>query len=189
MSANHKIVFTGPVSSGKTTAIAAVSDAMPVQTEARASDRTRYLKSHTTVAMDYGVMDLGEGEKLHLYGTPGQERFEFMWDILTEGVLGMVILIDDSDEDPMRRLLQYLTAFDEVLRESRFVVAVTKTDLTGTATLNHYHQKLEQYGYHAPVLEVDARSGSDVAVLLQCLLYSIDPGISVVQDGASNVGR
>lgn len=181
MSSHHKIVFTGPVSAGKTTAITAVSDTAPVQTEARASDRIRHLKTHTTVAMDYGVMDLGEGEKLHLYGTPGQERFEFMWDILTEGVLGMVILIDDSDLDPLRKLFQYLSAFDSVLRETRFVVAVTKTDLTGTATLQPYCEKLEQYGYRAPVMEVDARSREDVAMLLQSLLFSIDPGISVEQ--------
>lgn len=186
MMAHHKIVFTGPVSAGKTTAIAAISDTVPVKTEARASDKTRHLKTHTTVAMDYGVMDLGEGEKLHLYGTPGQERFEFMWEILTEGVLGMVILVDDSDADPLQRLFQYLSVFDPVLRETKFVVGVTKTDLTGTASLSEYYEKLEHYGYRAPVLEIDGRSREDVALLIQTLLFSIDPGISVEQHANFN---
>ena len=75
----NKIIFTGPVGVGKTTAIAALSDDPPVQTDASASDMTQDRKGHTTVAMDYGVIRLDEHTKVHLYGTPGQERFDFMW--------------------------------------------------------------------------------------------------------------
>ena len=74
----NKIIFTGPVGVGKTTAISALSDEPPVQTDASASDITLVRKGYTTVAMDYGVIHLDEETKVHLYGTPGQERFNFM---------------------------------------------------------------------------------------------------------------
>ncbi|MEE9356953.1 MAG: ATP/GTP-binding protein [Sedimenticolaceae bacterium] len=77
---NYKIIFTGPVGARKTTAINAVSDTPVIMTDEVASDMTRTRKKSTTVAMDYGVMNLGSGERVHLYGTPGQERFNFMWD-------------------------------------------------------------------------------------------------------------
>ncbi len=175
----HKIIFAGPVSAGKTTAIACVSDTPPVATEARARDKTRHLKSHTTVAMDFGVMDLGAGEKLFLYGTPGQPRFEFMWEILAEGVLGMVLLIDDSAPDALQKMFLYLNAFGGVIEKTRFVVGVTKTDLSGRVGLDRYYHKLEHYGYKVPVLEVDARDRRQVVLLLQALLYTIDPGVAV----------
>ena len=84
----NKIIFTGPVGVGKTTAIAALSDEPPVQTDASASDMTAVRKGYTTVAMDYGLIQLDENTKIHLYGTPGQERFDFMWDILSQGSMG-----------------------------------------------------------------------------------------------------
>ena len=82
---HNKIIFSGTVGAGKSTAIAALSDIPPVATEAVATDETSQLKKTTTVAMDYGVLNLPDGEKVMLYGTPGQERFSFMWDILSEG--------------------------------------------------------------------------------------------------------
>jgi len=72
----NKIIFTGPVGVGKTTAIAALSDEPPIQTDASASDMTAVRKGYTTVAMDYGLIQLDENTKIHLYGTPGQERFD-----------------------------------------------------------------------------------------------------------------
>src|SRR5690606_3823761 len=78
----YKILFTGPVGAGKTTAITSLSDTPPVLTESLASDGTMRRKPTTTVALDYGVMRLSVKDQLHLYGTPGQERFDFMWDIL-----------------------------------------------------------------------------------------------------------
>src|SRR5690554_7751801 len=73
----YKIIFTGPVGAGKTTAIAAISDKPPISTDEAASDMTTSRKSQTTVAMDYGVKYLDNSDILHLYGTPGQERFNF----------------------------------------------------------------------------------------------------------------
>ena len=93
MKEDNKIVFTGPVGVGKTSAIAALSDVPIISTDARASDMTINRKGHTTVAMDYGILNLEGGGKVHLYGTPGQERFDFMWEILTTGGLGLILML------------------------------------------------------------------------------------------------
>lgn len=175
--AHHKILFSGPVGAGKTTAIAAISDMAPVATEARAQDSTRLLKEHTTVAMDYGVMELDGGEKVHLYGTPGQPRFDFMWDILAEGGLGIILLIDNNDSSSMSQLALFLDAFGEVIRRTQLVVGVTKMDLKQTPTLVDYVHRLEDAGFRAPVLEADVRQRRDVGLLIEALLYSIDPGL------------
>ncbi|MCG8122869.1 MAG: ATP/GTP-binding protein, partial [Candidatus Thiodiazotropha taylori] len=100
----HKIIFTGPVGAGKTTAISVLSDIVPVTTDEMASDMTKDLKQQTTVAMDYGLMRINESERVHLYGTPGQERFNFMWEVLTQGGLGLVLLIDNSRKEPFQDL-------------------------------------------------------------------------------------
>ena len=68
----HKIIFTGPVGSGKSTAIQAYSGVAPVITDVRPTDMTLSMKDHTTVAMDYGMIQLDDETRVHLYGTPGQ---------------------------------------------------------------------------------------------------------------------
>ncbi|MBK1724606.1 GTP-binding protein [Thiocystis violacea] len=176
---DHKIIFTGPVGAGKTTAIASVSDAPAVSTDARASDMTRSMKSTTTVAMDYGLMKLEGGEKVHLYGTPGQERFDFMWSILTEGGLGLVLLIDDSRPNPLGDMEFFVNAFDGFIRETQLAVGITKMDLGAGSRLPVYHDYLQRAGLLVPVFEVDARKRSDITILLEALFFALDPGLEV----------
>lgn len=172
----HKIIFTGPVGAGKTTAIGSISDIPVVGTESRASDDVAKQKATTTVAMDYGVMKLGEGLKVHLYGTPGQERFNFMWDIITIGGLGMVILIDNDGKDPLADLEFYVRAFDTFIKRNALVVGVTRMDTSARPGLYSYHTRLKELGVKAPVFEVDARTRADVSIMLQALLAMLDPG-------------
>lgn len=114
----NKIIFTGPVGVGKTTAIAAISDEAPVQTDASASDMTLDRKRNTTVAMDYGVISLDEDTKVHLYGTPGQERFNFMWEILSQGSMGLVLLLDNARTNPLKDLEFFLHSFRGLLEKA-----------------------------------------------------------------------
>ena len=107
----NKIIFTGPVGVGKTTAIAALSDEPPVQTDASASDMTAVRKGYTTVAMDYGLIQLDENTKIHLYGTPGQERFDFMWDILSQGSMGLILLLDNTRGNPVIERFEIFLGF------------------------------------------------------------------------------
>jgi uncharacterized protein len=175
MSLYNKIIFTGPVGAGKTTAIASLSDVPPVKTDEHASDMTRNRKAATTVALDYGVMNLAGREKIHLYGTPGQERFDFMWDILTTGGIGLVLLLDNTRADPFQDMRFFLTKFKDFIEATSLVIGVTQTDVSPTPFLSEYHRQLEGTGFKPPIFEVDARRKAEVSMLVQALLYSIDP--------------
>jgi signal recognition particle receptor subunit beta len=179
--AQHKIIFAGPVGAGKTTAISSISDIPPVATDEVASDMTSGRKPRTTVAMDYGLMKLDGRERVHLYGTPGQERFDFMWDILTTGGLGLVLLLDNTRPNPFMDMTFYVVGFRELIEKTRMVVGVTRMDERREPGLERYNAHLKTLGLKAPVFEVDARERRDVAILVQALLYSIDPGVA---DGA-----
>lgn len=90
-----KIVVTGPVGVGKTTFISTISEIETVATEANISDGTGTAsKTTTTVGIDFGRLAVGGGMELYLFGTPGQQRFDFMWDITAEGALGVILLLD-----------------------------------------------------------------------------------------------
>lgn len=172
---NYKIIFTGPVGAGKTTAIGALSDIEVVATDACASDMTRRRKPTTTVAMDYGLMKLEGGERIHLYGTPGQERFDFMWNILTEGGIGLILLLDNSRSDPLQDLRFFVSAFGDFIARTGLAIGVTRRDLADRPGLADYHAELERLGIKPPLFEVDARQRRDVNQLVEALLYSLDP--------------
>jgi len=174
---HYKIIFTGPVGAGKTTAINSISDAPPIKTDAAASDMTKNRKSSTTVAMDYGVMNLDGGEKVHLYGTPGQERFDFMWDILTTGGIGLILLLDNTRADPFQDMRFFLEAFDKFISSTAVAIGVTQMDLSNKPTIDDYHRQLQAMSLKPPVFAVDAREYNDVSLLVQALLYSLDPGL------------
>ena len=174
---NYKIIFTGPVGAGKTTAIASMSDDAPVTTDEAASDMTRSRKKATTVAMDYGSMRLEGGEVIHLYGTPGQERFDFMWDILSTGGIGLVVLLDNTRADPFVDLRFFLDSFSEFINKTSVVIGVTQMDNSPQPTIADYHLAIKEMGLSPAIFEVDARESADVSLLIQSLLYSLDPGL------------
>lgn len=181
--ANYKIIFTGPVGAGKTTAIKSLSDEPPVSTDESASDMTKDRKASTTVALDYGILNLAGGEKIHLYGTPGQERFDFMWDILSSGGIGLILLLDNTRADPFQDLRFFLDAFKGFIEQTKVVIGVTQMDLSPRPSIEDYHLQLHGMGKNVPIFEVDARIRKDMTLLLQSLLYSLDPGLQETKDG------
>lgn len=177
----NKIIFAGPVGAGKTTAISAVSDIMVVGTEARASDDVSLRKDTTTVAMDYGILNLDNGTRVHLYGTPGQERFSFMWEILSEGAMGIVILIDSLRPDPLADLDYYLKAFAQPISRcgNAAVIGVTRTEQgTRSDLLDKFNERLAEIKLKLPVFEVDGRQRADVKQMLLALLTFLDSATS-----------
>lgn len=88
-----RLVITGPVGAGKTTFIRSISEITPVDTDRKATDETQFMKSKTTVAFDFGRLQFNPNMALHLYGTPGQSRFDFMWDILIRKAHGYMLLV------------------------------------------------------------------------------------------------
>jgi len=173
----YKIIFTGPVGAGKTTAIDSISDVPPVKTDAAASDMTKNRKAATTVAMDYGIMNLDDGEKIHLYGTPGQERFNFMWDILTVGGIGLVLLLDNTRADPFKDMQFFLDSFGKFISETSVAIGITQMDLSSKPSINDYHKYLQDSDLKPAIFAVDARVKNDVSLLVQALLFSLDPGL------------
>ncbi|MCB1237555.1 MAG: ATP/GTP-binding protein, partial [Verrucomicrobiae bacterium] len=140
---HRKIIFAGPVGAGKTTAICTVSEVEPILTDVAASDDTRKRKETTTVAMDYGRISLEGGERVHLYGTPGQERFDFMWEILIKGGGGLILMLDNARPDPLTDLRAYAESFSTFIKEQRLVIGVTRMDLKGDPTLDDYREFLD----------------------------------------------
>lgn len=171
----YKIIFSGPVGAGKSTAIKMLSDIDVVATEAKASDHVQQVKESTTVAMDYGRINLDANTMVHLYGTPGQERFSFMWDILSQGALGLVLLIDSSSASVDTDIKTYLGAFDKFLAENPVVIGLTRGDLSDCIDWETIHQTLAAMNIAAPVFEVDARNKDDINMLVEALVLSIDP--------------
>jgi signal recognition particle receptor subunit beta len=179
MSMEQKIIFAGPMGAGKTTAIAAVSDIAVVSTESAATDEVALRKANTTVAMDYGVLRLEGGSSVHLYGTPGQERFSFMWDILTEGGMGLVLMLDQARPDPLADLKLYHAAFRKFIDRTggALVVGVSRMDLRPGSSVSPIRESLQALGLNVPVFEVDARERQDVKQLLLALLVMLDPSL------------
>jgi signal recognition particle receptor subunit beta len=177
MLTTNKIIFAGPVGVGKTSAITAVSDIPPAATEALATDETMAIKSNTTVAMDYGILNLDNGEKVHLYGTPGQERFSFMWDILTQGGIGLILLLNNKSDDPLADLEFYINSFKGFITEREVVIGVSRMDEKPRPGLYTFQTKLEQMGMRAPIFEIDARNKDDMKMLLMALMATLNPSV------------
>ena len=175
---HKKILFTGPVGAGKTTAIQAMSDVPIITTDEKATDMTQNRKGQTTVSMDYGYINIGEKERIHLYGTPGQERFDFMWDILKNGALGLILLIDNSRKNPQQDLKFYTKSFKDFIDKGELVIGITRMDEHTNPTINDYRGWLKELNISAPIFSVDARERVDVSSLIQALLYTMDPGVA-----------
>jgi hypothetical protein len=170
------ILFMGPVGSGKTRAIRSISDIEVVDTDALASDETALLKSHTTVAMDVGVLHLSDSDRLRLYGAPGQDRFDFMWDILLMQSRGLVLFVNHANPDPLADLEHYLQALEERLEHRRMpmVIGVTHVDQKPGVSLDRYQELLRRRSCKftdvvPPVFCVDAREREQVRGLLAAL--------------------
>ena len=169
----YKILFTGSMGAGKTTAIGAISEVPPVLTDVQNTDPSS-TKALTTVGLDFGLITLDTGDRIRLFGTPGQTRFDFLWRILVRSALGLIILVDNSRPDPLQDLDVYLEGFREELKTLPCVVGVGRTEEYGTPTLENYADCLESRSLILPLLAVDVRRREDVLLLIDTLLAQIE---------------
>ena len=166
-----KIVVTGPFAAGKTTLIRTISEITVLSTERGITDETRSRKAETTVAMDFGRITIDRDLVLYLFGTPGQERFDFMWEILGEGMLGYVLLVDASRPETFPEAATILDAFRRMARVP-FVVALNRPDEGDVNAEDDLRARLE-LAPHVPVVACDATDKDSVKNVLLALLYSV----------------
>lgn len=162
-----KIIVAGSVGAGKTTFIRKISEVETVDTEVEASEDLG--KEFTTVAMDYGLLTL-DGIPLHIYGTPGQDRFDFMWEVLCEGALGLILLVRGDKVGEFikaRNILDFITSRIDV----PFLIGVTRYDLPECWELGAIADffMLDEW----QVIGLNATAPSDCLGAVACLLEMI----------------
>src|ERR671917_1822509 len=166
-----KVVVTGPFAAGKTTLIRTISEITVLSTEKDVTDATRSRKAETTVAMDFGRITIDRDLVLYLFGTPGQDRFDFMWEILGEGMLGYILLIDSSRPDSLEEAVGILAAFRKMARVP-FVVALNRAAGLEPADEERVRSVL-QLSEQVPVVPCDATDRESVKSVLLSLLYTV----------------
>ena len=155
-----KIVVAGGFGTGKTTLVGSVSEIPPLTTEEILTEASVGVddttgvegKTHTTVALDFGRITISPDVVLYLFGTPGQDRFLFMWDDLVKGAIGAVVLVDTDRLDQCFPAVDYFEA-----RQIPFVVAVNCFDGVARHQLEDVREALAVPA-HVPMLYTDARA-------------------------------
>jgi small GTP-binding protein len=166
-----KMVITGPFSAGKTEFIRTISEIDVVSTERRISTEAERIKDQTTVAMDFGRITVDDDLVLYLFGTPGQKRFDFMWEILSEGMLGFIVIVDSSRPETFREARSILDTF-RGYADTPYVIAANKQDHEDAWAPDDLRIALK-IGPDIRVLPCVANDKEAVKAVLLELLYSI----------------
>jgi small GTP-binding protein len=166
----YKVVVTGPFNVGKTEFIRTISDIPIVTTERRITDHLASTKEETTVAMDYGHVRVDD-DLFHLYGTPGQPRFDFMWDILSTEMHAFILLVDSADRQTLLPAKQLIRIFGRKGGVPYLVVA-NKQDMDSALSTDEIAKRLglDKKTPVLPCVATDKDSVHNVIVELRKLL-------------------
>jgi len=166
-----KMVVTGPFNSGKTEFVQSISEIDVVSTERNISQEAERIKSTTTVAMDFGRITVDDDLVLYLFGTPGQRRFDFMWEILSQGMLGFVVLVDSARPETFREAKSILETF-RAYAPTPYIVAANKQDMDDAWAVEDLRVAL-RLDPEIKMLPCIATDTASVKVVLLELLYGI----------------
>jgi small GTP-binding protein len=179
----HKIVVLGTMGSGKSTLVRAIAEGAVVDTDVLNSDRQGADKASTTVAMDYADIELPNGDRLRLYGTPGQQRFDFLWPILLQGASGVVLLVDATRRAAADELDAYLAVLRQHAAQVPAVIGISRLDLApdfdldACVALAGWDQRM------LPVVPVDTRDRDQGLRLMDVLMSEMETHDLVLADG------
>jgi small GTP-binding protein len=168
-----KMVVTGPFNAGKTEFIRSVSEIDVVSTERKISTQAERVKDQTTVAMDFGRITVDDNLVLYLFGTPGQRRFDFMWEILSEGMLGFIVMVDSSRPETFREARNILETF-RAYAPTPYVVAANKQDSLDAWELDDMRiaLRLDPKVKFLPCVATDKEAVKKVLLeLLYCIIH------------------
>lgn len=159
-----RLVVTGTVGAGKSTFIRSVSEIEVVDTDRQATDETALLKQKTTVAFDFGRLQFGNDMALHLYGTPGQTRFDFMWDILIRKAHAYILLVAAHRPGELRYARRIVTFMNQRM-QIPMVIGLTHMDCPGAWSEENIALAL---GYvdqknRPPIVTINANETASVA--------------------------
>lgn len=160
----RKIVVTGPVCAGKTTFVHSLTETSPVSTEKAVSNSID--KSKTTVALDFGRTTLGD-HSVKLFGTPGQKRFDYMWEVLTSGADGVILLVPIDQRESLLKSLKIVRHLDSGSLPP-VAVGMTRSDLADQPVPDKMKRILESISIC--IDRVDARDPNQCRSLLASLL-------------------
>ena len=166
------MVVTGPFNAGKTEFIRSVSEIDVISTERQLTTKSeRAIKETTTVAMDFGRITVDEDLVLYLFGTPGQRRFDFMWEILSEGMLGFIVMVESTRPETFREARSILETF-RAYAPTPYVVTANKQDKPDAWEIEDMRHalRLDSKVKLLPCVATDRKS---VKTVLLELLYSI----------------
>jgi len=162
-----KMVVTGPFNAGKTMFIQTVSEIDVVSTEQNITSDEEKVKATTTVAMDFGRITVDEELILYLFGTPGQKRFDFMWEILSEGMLGFIVLVDSTRPETFREARRILETFRSYA-PTPFIVAANKQDMEEAWEIDDLRiaLRLDENTQIVPCIAINKESVKDILIAL-----------------------
>ncbi|MCS0499091.1 GTP-binding protein [Protaetiibacter mangrovi] len=172
----HVILFAGPMGAGKTTAIRTLSEIDVVSTEAANTDRLQADKDTTTVALDYGEIAVGLDDKIRLYGVPGQSRFDFMWTILQQRAMGLMLLIHADAPNPVVAVGDQLGAFLDLANRGGLVIGITRSELGPRDVVDRVRTVASALlpERSIPVFAVDARDYEQMRTMLMALISDVE---------------
>jgi small GTP-binding protein len=171
----YKILVVGSFGSGKTTFVKTLSEIDPLLTEKKITSPEEKMegKQTTTVAMDMGKIKIGDEMEVHLFSAPGQERFNFMIDILKRGIIGAIVMVDATNPASIKEaeaVAEYIRSQYEI----PILFAVTKLDLPGAKSLHEIkaHLETDDFVKVVPLDPRDKEKGKEALLKLLDMVFS-----------------
>lgn len=175
----YRILLSGTTGAGKTTAIASVSEIRPMFVDVR---NVPVGASVVTIGLDYGELTLPNGETVRLYATREQTRFDIPWKVLSERALGLIVMIDNNQPDPLGDLDAHLVGYQTVIEKKACVVAISRMQTHPQPDIEAYAHHLQSRGVLCPVLPADVRDSAQVMQLVELVVLLLQAQAKDISD-------